>query len=291
MSQPQESFAVRVQRALPAKTMGRIVRWLSRSENVLLKKILIHSFIRLYNVNLSEALNPDPDSYRSFNDFFIRELKPGARVIDDSADSVCSPADGTFAEFGTIRGSQMLQAKGIHYTLEQLFGGAEMAAQQFANGVFSTIYLAPYNYHRIHMPMNGRLIKSIHIPGNLLSVNAATTAQCPGLYATNERLIQIFSGDKGPFALVMVGALNVGSITTNWGGEIPGHVRELGHHYLHTKENAGKIEYKKGDYIGHFNLGSTVILVAGPEQGISWVDYFHPGDTVQMGELIARHSQ
>jgi len=286
MSHTQESFTVRLQRLLPARLLGRIVRWASRSEVPFFKKLLIHSFVRLYNVDLSDARPSDPDAYKSFNDFFTRELRDGARPIDDSTGSVCSPADGTLAEFGTIRGSQLIQAKGIQYTVEQLFAGQELAAQRFTNGVFATVYLAPYNYHRVHMPMAGKLIESVHVPGKLLSVNAATTAQVQGLYATNERLIQIFEGKRGPFALVMVGALNVGSITTAWGGEIQRSVRDHGHHFLHTEQDANTT-FAKGDYIGHFNLGSTVIVLAGPEQ-IKWAELLESGMALRMGARIGR---
>jgi len=289
MNKPEQSLSVRLQSYLPAKTIGRIVRWASRSENSFLRKALIKSFMGLYNIDLQEAEHSSPDAYKSFNAFFTRKLKPGARPIDDSTGSVCSPADGTFAEFGTISGSQLIQAKGIHYTIEQLFAGQEMAAMRFTNGVFATIYLAPYNYHRIHMPMDGTLMESIYVPGKLRSVNAATTTQVPGLYASNERLIQIFNGKRGPFAMVMVGATNVGSITTAWGGEIPNHVRKYGNHFLHTKQDQ-QTRFEKGDYIAHFNLGSTVILIAGPEQ-IRWADQLETGGTTRVGEFIGRQLQ
>jgi phosphatidylserine decarboxylase len=279
-----ESVLVRLQRILPAKFIGRVVRRVALSQQVQLKNTLIKSFIRLYNVELSDALNSDPESYKSFNDFFTRELKPGARPIDESSNAVCSPADGTLAEFGSIRGSQMIQAKGIHYTIEQLFAGQALSAQQFTNGTFATVYLAPYNYHRIHMPLAGTLTESIYVPGKLLSVNAATTAEVQGLYAENERLIHIFKSDSGPFAVIMVGALNVGSMTTAWGGEIPRHVRKNGHHFLHTNGDPNT-HYQKGDYLGHFNLGSTVIFIAGAEQ-VNWESNLEPGMTTWVGERM-----
>jgi len=286
MNAPQQSLSVRLQAYLPARTLGRIVRWASRSENSFLKNLLIKSFMMLYRIDLQEAEYSDPKAYKSFNAFFTRKLKTGARTIDDSTGSVCSPVDGTFAEFGTISGSQLIQAKGIHYTIEQLFASQELAAMRFTNGVFATIYLAPYNYHRVHMPMDGTLMESVYVPGKLRSVNEATTTQVPGLYASNERLIQIFNGKRGPFAMVMVGATNVGSITTAWGGEIPNSVRKRGNHYLHTDKDQ-QTKFEKGDYIAHFNLGSTVILIAGAEQ-IRWAEHISTGSTTQVGEFIGR---
>jgi len=286
MSAPNESLLISIQRLLPAKFMGRIVRWLSRSENPWLKNALIKSFTKLYNVDLSDAKNSNPESYASFNAFFTRELREDARHIDDSRGSIVSPADGTLAEFGTLRGSQLIQAKGIHYTIEQLFAGQELAAQRYTNGNFATIYLAPYNYHRIHMPMDGVLTESVYVPGELLSVNEATTNQVQGLYVGNERLIQMFNSDNGPFAVIMVGALNVGSITTVWGGEIQNRVRKHGHHFLHTN-NDPHTNLKKGDYLGHFNLGSTVIIVAGPEQ-MSWASNMQVKDTMRVGERMGQ---
>ncbi len=283
-----ESLLVRLQRILPAKFIGRIVRRAALSQQVQFKNILIKSFISLYNVDLSDALNSDPESYKSFNDFFTRELKAGARPIDESSNAVCSPADGTLAEFGSIRGSQMIQAKGIHYTIEQLFAGQELSAQQFTSGTFATVYLAPYNYHRVHMPLAGTLIESIYVPGKLLSVNAATTAEVQGLYAENERLIHIFKSDGGPFAVIMVGALNVGSMTTAWGGEIPPHVRNNVRHIVHTSDEPN-IHYQKGDYLGHFNLGSTVIFIAGAEQ-INWESNLKPGMTTWVGERMGHRN-
>ena len=244
-----ESILVRLQRILPAKLIGRVVHRAALSEQVQFKNILIKIFIYLYNVDLSDAINSDPGSYKSFNDFFTRELRHDARTIDESPGAVCSPADGTLAAFGSIRGSQMIQAKGIHYTVEQLFAGQELSAQQFTNGTFATVYLAPYNYHRIHMPLTGKLTESIYVPGKLLSVNAATTAEVQGLYAENERLIHIFKSDSGPFAVIMVGALNVGSISTAWGGKTTPKARKNGYHYLHTSGEPNT-NYQKGDYLG-----------------------------------------
>lgn len=280
----QESLLVRLQRLLPAAFMGKIVRRAALSENSLLKSLLINSFIRLYKVRLSDAESPDPSSYRSFNAFFTRKLKDGARPIDESHGAVCSPADGTLAQSGLIHGSKLIQAKGIDYTVEQLFASSDLAAQPFINGSFATVYLAPYNYHRIHMPIAGTLTESIYVPGGLLSVNAATTAQVQSLYAENERLIQIFNGESGAFAVIMVGALNVGSITTAWGGEIPQHIRKNGHHFLHTKSDP-HTSYKTGDYLGHFNLGSTVIFLAGPEQ-LRWEQGLEAGTSLRVGERI-----
>jgi len=281
---PTEGFLVKLQRLLPAKFIGRVVRRAALSQNGFLKELLIRNFIRLYKVDLSDAKNSDPASYPSFNAFFTRELREGARPIDEQHNAAISPADGTLAEAGPIRGSQLIQAKGIHYTIEQLFAGQEMAAQQFVNGSFATVYLAPYNYHRIHMPLAGTLTESVYVPGGLLSVNTATTAQVQGLYAQNERLIHIFRGEQGPFAVIMVGAMNVGSMTTSWRGEIPRRVRQSGHHFLHTT-NDPRSRFNKGDYLGHFNLGSTVIFIAGPEQ-LRWEQNLRSGMRLRVGERI-----
>jgi phosphatidylserine decarboxylase len=181
---------------------------------------------------------------------------------------------------------QLLQAKGLSYSLKQLFNGHTQAAGAFANGRFLTVYLAPYNYHRIHMPADAELIETIYVPGKLYSVNDATTRLVPGLYTGNERLISIFQGEQGQFSVVMVGALNVGSIATSWSGEVQPYVRAGGEHHCYTMTDPGPT-LKKGEWLGQFNMGSTIILIA--DAGYSdWGSEIASGNRISMGQRLTQ---
>ncbi len=276
-----DKLLVALHRLLPARLMANVVYVLSRSRKVWLKNLLIRSFMRLFAINMAEAALAEPADYGSFNDFFTRELRSDARPLAADPAAVLCPADGTIAQTGHARNGQLLQAKGQQYSVAALLGDAILAGQ-LKNAPFATIYLAPYNYHRVHMPLDARLVQSRFIPGKLYSVNARTTAVIPGLYAVNERLVCEFDSAAGPFAIVLVGAMNVASISTAWGGEIfpakDGRIRRTNH----EQEN---IELARGEYMGHFNLGSTVVLV-GPVNGCQWLDHLSPGTTVRMGEPL-----
>lgn len=286
MSSAVQPGLVKLQRWVPARLLSRIVRTLSRCRYTLLKDLLIRSFIWIYDINIEEANQPVPSGYPDFNAFFTRTLRPGSRPVDGEDDALCSPADGSIAQIGSIQGQQLIQAKGLTYTLPQLFGGDEVHGQQFAGGSYATIYLAPYNYHRVHAPLDGVLQEMVYVPGRLLSVNERTTSVMPGLYVGNERLICHFDGASGPFSVVLVGAMNVGSISTAWAGEIvPRPPRETFRRSYPSVQD--DVSLNKGDYLGQFNLGSTVILVLGPDQ-VQWNDEFTAGSTVRVGQCIGR---
>lgn len=285
MSSSFGSGLLRLQRWIPVRLLSRIVRVLSRNRSQVFKNLLIRGFVRLYDVNVDEAEQAVPSGYPDFNAFFTRALKSGARPIDAADDAVCSPADGTIVQIGSMHGQQLIQAKGLTYTLPQLFGGDEIRAQQLSGGSYATIYLAPYNYHRVHAPLNGVLREMVYVPGHLLSVNARTTAVIPGLYVGNERLICHFDGPGGPFSVVLVGAINVGSISTAWAGDVLPRAEREPYSWSYPADQ-NRVALQKGDYLGQFNLGSTVILAIGPEQ-VRWLEQCTPGGTVRVGQRIA----
>ena len=237
----------------------------------------IRRFVAYYGVDISEAENPDMESYASFNDFFTRALKPDARPLAD-ADFV-SPVDGAISQFGAIERDQIFQAKGHHYTTTALLGGDERLARLFADGLFATIYLSPRDYHRIHMPVTGLLTQMIHIPGTLFSVNPTTARGVPGLFARNERVVCIFESERGPFALVLVGATIVGSMATVWHGIVnpprSGEVREW-------RYDDTALTFEKGVEMGRFLLGSTVVMLF-PKGAFAFNPEWAPGKPVKLG--------
>jgi len=276
-----DKLLVLLTRLLPARLMGSFVYLLTRSRRPWLKNALIRGFLQLYDVNTAEAAHPIPDGYATFNEFFTRELKPGSRPLNAHPDQLLSPADGTIAQTGQASNGQLLQAKGMHFSAAALLADSVLAGK-LANAPFATVYLAPYNYHRVHMPLTGRLMQTLFVPGKLYSVNARTTATIPNLYALNERLVCEFETERGPFALVLVGAINVASMTTAWGGEI---FPTGDAHVLHTNYADQEIELAQGDYMGHFNMGSTVVMI-GPHAGCTWNAVLRPGQAVQMGTTL-----
>lgn len=247
----------------------------------------IRWFVRKYGVDMSEAAEPDLARYASFNDFFTRALKPGARPLAD-ADLIC-PVDGSISQFGRIEHDRILQAKGHRYSTAALVGGDAALAQRFHDGHFATLYLSPRDYHRIHMPCDGRLMRMMHVPGDLFSVNPTTARGVPGLFARNERVICLFerieSGKPVPevFALILVGATIVGSMATVWHGVINAprvkRVRDWGY----ARES---IVLKKGDEMGRFLLGSTVVLLF-PQGPLTFNPAWEPGKAVRLGEAMA----
>lgn len=276
-----DKLLVLLQRWIPARLIGRFIYHLARIETVWLKNILIRGFTRLYGVDTSEAAKPVPDGYRCFNDFFTRDLKPDARPIARGSGNLTCPADGTVAQTGQANKGELIQAKGIHFNAADLLGD-EQLAEELADCHYATIYLAPHNYHRLHMPLAGNLEQSIFIPGQLYSVNARTTANLPGLYALNERLVCNFYNPAGRFAMVLVGAINVASISTAWAGEItpPADGRPLSRRFPTNDAPY----FDQGEYMGHFNMGSTVVLL-GPATMTGWHADMQPGATVRVGQL------
>ena len=271
-----------LQYLLPRRWLTSVVYRIARIRSPRVKDALIRGFVRLYDVNLDEVGADVPEDFATFNDFFTRELADGARSVDNSPSAIVSPVDGTVSEAGRLTGNSILQAKGIDYTLDDLFAIDLEYARGYGNGSFATIYLAPYNYHRVHMPIDGRLVDAHYVPGDLFSVNAATASLIPRLFARNERLNLSFETDSGPATLIFVGALNVGSITTPWTGEIRPRKRGV----VETLPlNDTPRDLKRGDLLGWFNMGSTVILLV-PEGAAEWRDTLVAGETVRMGETI-----
>lgn len=242
---------------------------------------LIRWFIGKYKVNMAEAANPDIYSYRTFNEFFTRALRSGARPIAD-ADFV-SPVDGAISQFGKIDEDQIFQAKGHNYLTTALVGGDIALAEQFRHGSFATLYLSPRDYHRVHMPCDGRLMRMIYVPGALFSVNPTTARGVPNLFARNERVVCVFEGAQGPFILVLVGATIVGSMQTVWHGVInpprTGKIRE----WRYDKQH---LVLKKGEEMGRFLLGSTVVMLF-QKDVLSFNPVWQSADAIRLGEKMA----
>lgn len=267
---------------LPKYGLTALVRRVARLRNVRFKNWLIRKFVALYDVDTDEVKLAVPDDFATFNDFFIRELKSDARPVDGNTQIIVAPADGTVSSAGSIRADAIFQAKGLDYTLDDLLATDLDDARRYVDGSYATIYLAPYNYHRVHAPLPGELVAARYVPGDLFSVNAATVAAVPGLFRRNERLILHFDADGGRYALVFVGALNVGSISTPWSGEL----RPRKHGVVDRIDITGHdCSVAKGDLLGWFNMGSTVIVLL-PPQCCEWAASLEPGTVIRMGEGI-----
>lgn len=272
-----------LQQALPTRLLSWCMYKLTRLEWRWFKDPFIRGFMRMFRISLDEAEFQLPQNYRSFNHFFTRALAKGARPLAPEPSMVC-PVDGTVSQYGAVENGRIFQAKGHHYSAAELLGSEENAAP-FIGGQFATIYLAPYNYHRIHMPVTGNLLYWRYIPGRLFSVNAATARALPNLFARNERVVAAFDTRFGPVAMVLVGALFVGSMETVWAGQIsPPHRR---------RDNAGNyapmsaVQLLRGAEMGRFNMGSTVILLTSGRR-LLWEETLAPGRIVRMGEKLAR---
>lgn len=273
---------------LPQHTLSRLMYRLTRHRIAWLTRLQIRVFTWLFNVNMQEAIAPHPEAYSTFNDFFTRALREGARPITETATAIACPVDGYISQTGTLADKALVQAKGWSYSLVSLLGGSETRAAPFRNGQFATLYLAPNNYHRIHMPLMGFLREMVYVPGRLFSVSPMTVNGIPNLFARNERVITLFETEMGPLALVWVGAIFVGSIETVWAGQITPPYRRFLSQQDYSKEES--LRFAKGQEIGHFNMGSTVILIAPPET-ICWQPQLQPKSPVQMGQAIGRLQQ
>lgn len=273
---------VLLQYLLPKHWLTAVVYRVARIRNTRIKNFLITRFVQLYDVNVEEIKLDVPRDFATFNDFFVRELHDGARAIDSHADSIVAPADGTVSLTGKLRADSILQAKGLSYSLDDLLATDLEESASYVNGHFATIYLAPYNYHRVHAPFDGELVAARFVPGDLFSVNVATVSRVAGLFRRNERLVMHFRTASGPAVLIFVGALNVGSISTPWSGEI--RPRRSGIVDAIDISNHDT-NVRKGDLLGWFNMGSTVIILL-PDGACEWSDNIEPGDTLRMGESI-----
>jgi phosphatidylserine decarboxylase len=273
---------VLLQYLMPRHWLTAVVYRVTRVRTPWFKDFLITRFTKAFDVDLDEVKLDVPGEFATFNDFFVRELADGAREVDTDEDAVVSPVDGRVSAAGPIHRDSIFQAKGISYSLGDLLATDLEEAEHYVDGNFATIYLAPYNYHRIHAPLAGELVAARYVPGDLFSVNDATAARIDGLFRRNERLIMHFRTRLGPVVLISVGARNVGSISTPWTGEIrprkAGIVDVLDIAAHPTKVN-------KGDLLGWFNMGSTVILLV-PKGMCEWDDDLQPGETLRMGEEI-----
>jgi phosphatidylserine decarboxylase len=268
-----------IQYLLPQHAVSRLVLAVTRVRTPWFKNATIRGFLKLYRVDMSEAAETDPYRYGSFNEFFTRALTAGARPIARDARAVASPADGCVSEVGSIEGDRLLQAKGRHYRLTELLA-AQPWASRFEGGSFATIYLAPFNYHRVHMPLRGELKETVYVPGRLFSVNAVTAQHVPRLFARNERVLTLFDTAHGQVALVMVGALNVGSMATVWAGDITPAARRV-----ITRVPAAPTMLEKGAELGRFNMGSTVVLLFEPNR-LRWDPQLRAGRAVRLGQLL-----
>lgn len=247
-----------------------------------LKNRVIKWFIGRYGVDMSEAAESDPEAYPSFNAFFTRALKPGLRPLAEGEKTLVSPVDGAISQLGQVTGDRVFQAKGQSFSLSELLGGDELTTESFSGGKFATIYLSPKDYHRIHMPVAGTLRQMIHIPGKLFSVNPVTAENVPNLFARNERVACIFDTAAGPMAMVLVGAMIVGSVETRWAGVVaPGSKEVTSTRY----QGEQAIEFAKGEEMGRFRLGSTVVLVM-PKGTVTWNSDQVAGKTVRLGEAF-----
>lgn len=268
---------------LPRHLLTALVYHLARVRQRGVKNFLINNFVRLYDVELDEVALRTPVDFEDFNAFFTRELVAGMRPIDKSENSIVAPVDGTVSMAGALQRNSLIQAKGIDYSLDDLFAVDLAAVEPYVDGRFATIYLAPHNYHRVHMPLAGELCAAHYVPGDLFSVNEATVASVDGLFRRNERLVLHFATGIGPVAVILVGALNVGSISTPWSGEIRPRKRGVAENL-----DLGTVErhVAKGALLGWFNMGSTVIVLL-PAGSADWHGQIESGSTVRMGEPIA----
>jgi phosphatidylserine decarboxylase len=275
---------VALQHLLPQHGISRLVLAATRSHSPAFKNALIRLFVKGFRPDMSDALVPEPTAYPSFNEFFTRALRPGTRPVDADPRAIVSPVDGTVSEAGLLTADRILQAKGHDYTLRALLAGSGTWERSFAGGTFATIYLAPYNYHRIHMALGGELRESFYVPGRLFSVNGTTAKLVPGLFSRNERVFCGFDTGGMPWAIVLVGALNVGSMATVWHGDVtPRRHRVVT--ALPVSDALAPANLAKGDEMARFNMGSTVILLFPPGAG-EWNPALAAGTVLRMGERI-----
>ena len=275
---------VALQHLLPQHGISRLVLAATRSRNPAFKNALIKLFVRGFKPDMTDAVEREPTAYPSFNDFFTRALRAGTRPMDVDPRAIVSPVDGTVSEAGPLSADRLLQAKGHDYSLRALLAGNAAWERTFARGSFATIYLAPYNYHRIHMALGGELRESFYVPGRLFSVNRTTARLVPGLFSRNERVFCGFDTGGMPWAIVLVGALNVGSMATVWHGDVtPRKHREVT--ALPVTDEFAPLELQKGAEMARFNMGSTVILLL-PPGAAQWAATLTAGRTLRMGERI-----
>lgn len=277
------AFAL-LQYPLPTHWLSNLVWHLTRLRTRWLAGASIRLFMRAFGVSLADAKLPDVSAFACFNEFFTRELRDGARPLPQAEAALACPVDGRIGQLGKVAGGRIVQAKGHDYSVAELLADRSLAAG-FEGGVFCTLYLAPSDYHRVHMPCAGRVSRTVLIPGRLFSVNPATTRTVPRLFTRNERLVCLFEGDNGPFVLVMIGAMLVGSIETVWGGRMtPPRARQIAAHEF-AADGERIIHLPRGAEMGRFNMGSSVVLLF-PAGSARWCPSLAPGQVVRMGQAL-----
>ncbi len=274
-----EQLFIALQRLTPQHLLSRAIGYLAKSETPFIRQQFISGFISKYQVDMSEAAESDPEAYTNFNAFFTRALKPDARPLCPEGNIAC-PADGAVSQIGEIKDGQIFQAKGRNYSLSALVGGNDDYAAPFLNGKFATIYLSPRDYHRVHMPLAGKLEYMVHVPGDLFSVNQSTAEGVENLFARNERVVCGFVTDHGPMIIVLVGAMIVASIETVWAGQITPRTREI----TYWRYPTAQPNLQRGEEMGRFLLGSTAIVLL--PQNAKWSDTLEAGTPVKMGQAF-----
>lgn len=281
-----DNMKIALQYAMPKHGLSRLVGKFAAAKAGWLTRVAISRFIKAYGIDMSEAKLQQPSDFATFNDFFTRELKDGARVINPDNKEVCYPVDGAISQQGDIVDDQIIQAKGFNYSLVTLLGGKEETAAPFLGGKFSTIYLAPKDYHRIHMPMAGTLREMIFVPGDLFSVNPLTAQNVPNLFARNERVVAIFDTEIGPMAMVLVGATIVASIETVWAGTITPPAGKQVQTWTYPADGENAIHLEKGAEMGRFKLGSTTVCCF-PKDTIEFTEGDGPETVTRLGKPYA----
>ncbi len=270
-----------LQHILPQHGLSALMHKLARCKTPWVKNAIIKTIIKQFGVDMSEAVEPNPEVYETFNAFFTRELRDDVRTLEQGRTTISCPVDGAISQIGTIENGEVFQAKGKSFNLAALLGNDALSSE-FEDGQFTTIYLSPKDYHRIHFPVGGTLKKMVHVPGELFSVNQTTVESIDELFARNERVIAFFDTPAGPMAMVMVGAIFVSSIETVWYGE----VTPPRHNQVRSWNYDGKeLKYKKNDEMARFNMGSTIVLLYGKDN-VTWAEELAAGDSVQLGQVI-----
>lgn len=267
---------------IPKRALTTLAGWFANTKTPRVKNYLIESFIKRFHVNMSEAVHERPEDYASFNDFFIRHLKPGTRPLGHA--DLLSPVDGCVSEIGNIQVGQLLQAKNRFYSVHDLLACDSTLSHQFAEGRFATLYLSPKDYHRVHMPIAGTLTHMIHVPGQLFSVQPLTVRTISQVFACNERLVMFFNTKIGKMAMVMVGATIVGAIGTSWAGDLARPKKPK----LMDYRQSEPISLQQGDEVGYFKLGSTVILLFAEREHMEWNTQVQPGSLIRLGNDLGR---
>ncbi|QEY65238.1 phosphatidylserine decarboxylase [Metapseudomonas lalkuanensis] len=281
----KERLFIISQYLLPHHLLSRLAGCIAECRVQWFKNAFTTWFAKRYQVNMSEALVEDVTAYEHFNAFFTRALKPGARPLDETPGAILCPADGAISQIGPIEHGRCFQAKGHSFSVLELLGGDAERAAPFMGGEFATVYLSPKDYHRVHAPLGGTLREMVYVPGRLFSVNQSTAENVPELFARNERVVCIFDTERGPMAVVLVGAMIVASIETTWAGLVTPPKREL-KTFSYDEAARAPITLAKGDELGRFKLGSTAIVLFGPDQ-VRWAENAWPGSQVRMGQLLA----